>query len=287
MTRLSERRAEAPAPRSGPATQGDAPSTALVSDPLPRNNDRWLAPLLGTGSVVAILLAWQFSADSGLVDPAFSSRPTDVARRLLDYVVTAQFRADAWASGSAFLLGLAFAIVTGILLGTAIGWFRWVRFALDPLVVVAYSAPRIALVPIIILWFGIGFKSAVFLVALLAVFPILINTSVGIRTIDADYLELARSLCMSRRQVFRLILLPAAVPSIVSGMRLAVGLGLIGIVVAEFLAGTEGVGYRMNEAASLYQSDLVFAGLVIITCVGLFLTTLLKMVEQHFDRWRI
>jgi ABC-type nitrate/sulfonate/bicarbonate transport system permease component len=121
----------------------------------------------------------------------------------------------------------------------------------------------------------------------MSIFPIILNTSVGIRTVDAEYMDLGRSMCMSWRQMFIHVLVPGAIPSIATGVRLAFGMGIIGVVVAEFLAGTQGLGYRMQEAAGRLQADKVFAILVIITAFGVAITGVLKMVERRAQRWRL
>jgi ABC-type nitrate/sulfonate/bicarbonate transport system permease component len=255
-------------------------------DPIPRREPKWKAPLLGWSVIVFLLVAWQISAETGLVAEVFASKPTAVAQATWAYVVSEQFYSDLNYTGQTFVIGLSISVVAGTALGALMGWFTWLRYSLDYIISVAYAAPRIALIPLIILWFGIGMQAGIVIVILLTIWPPIMNTMTAIRTIDAGYLDLGRSLKMSRTQLFRYVLIPAAVPSILTAVRLSIGLALIGVVVAEFLAGTQGIGYRINEAASQYQADRVFGGLVLLSAAGVFLTELVKLLERHFDRWR-
>lgn len=274
-------------------TRAPAPAVpAGALRPLPRRSGvpgwaaRHLKPILGGLTVVVVLGAWQLCADTGIVDPAFVSSPSAVARSGAAYVTSAQFGRDAAASGTDFLIGFGLAVVVGIIVGFAMGWFRLVSYSLDYLVSLAYSAPRIALVPVLLVWFGIGARSEIATVFLMAVFPMIINTATGVRTVDRTLVELARSFSARPLRIFRTIVLPATVPHMLSGVRLAIGVGLIGVVVAEFTAASVGVGYMMETAANSFQTARVFVGLVIISLAGLALTQLARRVEQRFDRWR-
>jgi ABC-type nitrate/sulfonate/bicarbonate transport system permease component len=242
--------------------------------------------LLGLASVVVVIAAWQVCADLGVVNPLFASSPSLVASAGYHYVTSAQFAQDIAATGEDYAIGLALSIGVGVVIGFAVGWYRRVNYALDYLISFAYAAPRIALIPVIIVWFGIGTQSSVVITFLLAVFPVLVNTANGVRTVDHTLIEMARSMGVSRWGMFRSVLLPAAVPSIMTGIRLSVGLGLIGVIVAEFLASTVGIGHMMSLAASNYQTSLMFVGLIIISVIGVVLTELFNRLEHHFDKWR-
>jgi NitT/TauT family transport system permease protein len=243
--------------------------------------------MLGTLCIVLFLVAWQVASDKGWVDKLFVSSPIDVGKQLWVYVRTANFRSDLATSGSAFFEGLALSIGVGLVVGAAMGWFKRVGYFLDYFVSIVYSAPRIALVPLLILWYGIGHKTGVAMVFLMAVFPILINTMSGVRNVDPTLLEMARSQKASHLQILRTVVLPASLPEVISGVRLAIGNGLIGFVVAEFLAGRDsGLGFRMQESAQEFDAPQLFAGLVVIAVFGLALTQLLQYAERHLQRWR-
>lgn len=242
--------------------------------------------ILGISGIVLVLIAWQMSVQYGLVSPQFSSSPALVAQVGYDYVQTAQFRADIYATTRAFSIGLFFAIVIGTTTGLLMGWFKRLNYLLDYVISFAYSAPRIALIPLLIIWFGIGSKASEALVFLMAFFPIMVNTLDGVRTVDPQFVEMSRSFNSSNLRLFLTVLLPGAVPSIMSGVRLAVGIGLTGVIVSEFTASTEGMGYMMANAAANFRTSQVFAGLVIMSTLGVVLTEVARWLERHFDRWR-
>lgn len=243
--------------------------------------------MLGVCCLVILLLAWQICSDTGVVDKLFVSSPTAIAKQLWHYLTTPQFWADLETTGVTFLEGLACSLVVGLILGLAMGFFKRVGHFFDYAISMTYASPRIALVPILILWFGIGRKTGIALVFLMAVFPIIINTMTGVQNVDQTLVEMARSQNASKLQLIRTVIIPASLPSMISGIRLAIGNGLIGVVVAEFLAGSSyGLGYTMQVAAQQFEAAQLFAGLIVISALGLLATQLLRLLERHFQRWR-
>jgi ABC-type nitrate/sulfonate/bicarbonate transport system permease component len=243
--------------------------------------------LLGTSCLVLFLALWQVGSDAHWLDPTFVSSPWAVAKELGHYIPTSQFVADLRYTGLTFLYGLALSLVVGLVLGVAMGLIKRVRWFFDYFFSLLYASPRIALIPLFVLWFGIGRNTGIAMVFLLAVFPIMINTTSGVQHVDETLVEMARSQKATRLQLMRTVILPGSLPQIISGIRLAIGNALIGVVVAEFLAGsTSGLGYRMQLASQNFQTAQVFAGLVVISALGLILTQLLKIVERYFQRWR-
>jgi NitT/TauT family transport system permease protein len=156
----------------------------------------------------------------------------------------------------------------------------------EPFLTALYSTPRVALVPLVLIWFGIGMWSKVFIVFINAFFPVLINTIGGVRAIDADLLRAARAFCASDWQIFTTVVIPGSVPFILTGVRQAVALGLIGVVVGEMFGGSEGIGYMVNYGGQTFQTDTVFLGVTIIAFAGIVLTTLAEQLEKRFSRWR-
>jgi ABC-type nitrate/sulfonate/bicarbonate transport system permease component len=270
----------------GTRKRGKEGASGQPVDAVPRSEPKWIAPALGTSVIIFVLIAWQVCATTGIVNPVFSSTPVAVATAILEYLTSNLFYEDLAYTGATFGIGLIISLAAGTAIGALLGWYKYLRYSLDYLISIAYASPRIALIPLIILWFGIDMEAGVIIVILVAIWPPIMNTMTAIRTIDPGYLDLGRSLKMSRSQLFRNVLIPAAVPSILTAARLSIGLALIGVVVGEFLAGTRGLGYRINEAASNYQPDKVFAGVVMISAAGVLLTEVVKMIERHFDRWR-
>jgi NitT/TauT family transport system permease protein len=193
---------------------------------------------------------------------------------------------DLRVSGEEFLYGYLLAAAVGIVFGVLIGWYSRVGYMLDPLVNFMYSVPRVALSPLLLIWLGIGLTSKIALVFLVAVFPVLINTSSGVRNLDSQLLRVARCFGAGDLQIFRTVALPASVPFILSGLRLAVGQAIIGVFVAELVGAQRGIGQLMNNAGEQFQTSTVFVGLIIFAVAGVLFTGLVRAVERHFDAWR-
>jgi ABC-type nitrate/sulfonate/bicarbonate transport system permease component len=247
---------------------------------------RYQRPLLGTLGIVIVIAAWQIATSAGWVDKLYASSPWDVAKAGWDYVRTPEFRDDLRASARDFLFGFGIGVVGGIFAGLIIGWYNRIGRLAEYVVAFAYATPRVALVPLLIVWFGIGSHASIALVILMTIFPVLVNTTSGISSIDHNLLEMASSMNVKGWRLFRTVLLPGSVPSIMSGVRLAVGTGLIGVIISEFQASTEGLGYMITNAGSNFQTAQVFVGVVIVALIGVILTQLARMLEQRFDRWR-
>jgi NitT/TauT family transport system permease protein len=153
-------------------------------------------------------------------------------------------------------------------LGILMGWYGRLNAILDPFVSALYATPRIALLPLIMIWFGIGIESKIAIVFLGAVFPILVNTVTGVRTISADFVKVARSFGASDRQMFMTVALPSSVPLLLSGLRLGLGHALIGIVVGEMYGAHYGIGHLIAVSGARFQTDAVMVGIIIIAATG-------------------
>lgn len=250
---------------------------------------RWIVRregvILGSAMVFVVLGAWQVCSDENLVNASFASSPSRVAIALWSYIRSKAFRVDIAYSGEHFLLGLALAVIIGVFVGLILGWFRRMRLAFNYLLSVANATPTIALIPLIIVWLGIGALTDISVIFIIAVFPVLVSTMNGIRTIDQDIVDMAQSMGVRRWRLCRTLLIPAAIPSITSGVRLSVAAALIGVVVSEFMAGTAGIGYMMNNAAVLGKPADVFVGLFIIAVAGVVLTGMVGQIEKRVRKW--
>ncbi|BCB84835.1 hypothetical protein Psuf_021480 [Phytohabitans suffuscus] len=215
-----------------------------------------------------------------------TSRPSEILAAGRDYFTTGTGRRDLLVSGTEFLAGFGLALAVGLGFGLAIGWWRWLDQLTEPLVSFAYASPRIALVPMLVVWFGIGLGSKVAVVFISAVFPIILSTRTGVRTADPALLTLARAFDANRRQIFRTVILPGAVPSIVTGVRLAIGVGLVGMVVGELIASSEGLGYTILYAGNTFQTPLMFVALFVVSGAGVLMTAALRAAERRLERWR-
>jgi ABC-type nitrate/sulfonate/bicarbonate transport system permease component len=248
--------------------------------------DKRYRAVLGTLGVVFSLAAWQLVSSSGLVDPQFASSPLRVCRALADYTTSGEIWTDLAVSGHEFVVGFGLSILVGIPLGLVMGWYDRVEAFFDPLVTFLYATPRISLIPLLVVWFGLGTTSKIVLVFLSSVFPILISTLRGVKEVDQNLVKAARSFGAGDLSIFRTVVLPASVPSIVTGLRLAVAHGLIAVVVGEFFSATAGVGYAITRASTTFHTDMVFAGVVIVAFFGVVLTAIFTRIEKHFQSWK-
>ena len=244
------------------------------------------ALVLGGGAVVLVLTIWQALWSAGKISPLFLSGPSAIAKQFWETLRHGTLVADMGYSGLNFLVGFALALVSGVVIGVIVGWYRKARLLFDPFLNALYATPRIAMVPMIIIWFGVGMWSKVFIVFLSAFFPILVNAVGGIRAIDPDLLRAARAFCASDWQIFKTVAIPGSVPFILTGVRQGVALGLIGVVVGEMFGGSQGVGFMVAYGGQTFATDTLFVGVLIIAFAGILLTSLAERLERRFSRWR-
>src|ERR1700677_4179197 len=248
--------------------------------------ERHEALILG-GSAVAITIGvWQALWSAGKISPLFLSGPSAIAKQFVFGLQHGTLLSDMAYSGTNFAIGFALALAAGVVLGVIIGWYRRVRLLFDPFLNALYATPRVAMVPLIIIWFGIGMWSKVFIVFISAFFPVLVNTIGGIRAIDRDLLRCARAFCASDRQIFATVAIPGAVPFILTGIRQGVALGLIGVVVGEMFGGSQGIGFMVAYGGQTFATDTLFVGVIIIAYADVLLTAATEKLERHFSRWR-
>ena len=244
------------------------------------------AIILGGGAVIAVLTVWQIMWSKGMISPLFMSGPSAIAIRFWEDLLHGDLISDLKYSGTNFVIGFGMAVISGVLLGVIIGWYDRVSMLASPFLNALYATPRVAMIPLIIIWFGVGMWSKVFIVYMSAFFPILINTIGGIRATDRDLLRAARAFCASDRQIFTTIAIPGAVPFILTGIRQGVALGLIGVVVGEMFGGSQGIGFKVAYGGQTFATDTLFVGVLIIAFAGILLTSLAEQVEKRFSKWR-
>jgi NitT/TauT family transport system permease protein len=248
---------------------------------------KYEAGIIGGLAVLEVVWIWQLIwTYTDWISPLFFSGPSAIAKAFWTALTEGNLIADLEFSGKNFAIGFGLALVSGVVLGVIIGWYRQVRMLLDPFLNALYAAPRIAMMPLIIIWFGIGMWSKVFIVFLSAFFPILVNTTAGIRNMDRDLLRAARAFCASDWQIFKTLAIPGSVPFILTGVRQGVAVGLIGVVVGEMLGSSEGIGFMVAYGGQTFQTDSLFVGFVIIAFAGVLLTSLTERLERRFSRWR-
>ena len=242
---------------------------------------RWA---LRIASVAAILIAWQLYG--GSINPILLSDPSSVAVAFVDMVKDGSL-GHALASSLAVLgLGFLFGAAAGVLIGLAAGRSDMVSALIDLPVSALYAVPAVALVPVIVLWFGFAVTAKTVVVFLFVIFPVLINTTRGVREVDPELLEVARSFCSSERRMWFDLILPSALPFIVTGLRLAIGRALIGVIIAEFYTSLSGLGDLITTNASNFQTARMFVPIVVIALLGVVFTALLELAERRLVPWR-
>jgi NitT/TauT family transport system permease protein len=243
--------------------------------------------VLGTAAVILLLALWEAVGRSGRINPVFLSSPCSIASTGLKMFRSGEIFKHLSASGTEFLFGFVAAVLSAIPLGLLAGWYRRLHYILDPFISILYVTPRIAFLPLIILWLGIGLVSKVMVVFLGAFFPICINVIAGVRTVDNDHLLLAKSFRSSNFHTFITILVPSCVPFILSGLRLAIGRALVGVFVSELYGASAGIGYLISVSGTTFQTDKVFVGVGIIAAFGIFCNGIISIAERKMDRWRV
>ena len=242
--------------------------------------------ILGGGAVIFVLAAWEYIWLQKWVSPLFFSGPSAILKEFQVQWTEGTLVSDMLFSGKNFIVGVSLAAVSAIVLGVIIGWYRKARLIFDPFVNALYATPRIAMIPLIIIWVGIDWKAKVFIVFMSSFFPILVNTVAGVRSLDPDLLRAARAFCASDWQIFKTIAVPGSVPFILTGIRQGVALGLIGVVVGEMYGGSEGVGYQLVFSGQSFRTDTAFVYVLIVAAAGMILTFLTERLERRFSRWR-
>jgi NitT/TauT family transport system permease protein len=248
-----------------------------------KRNEKWL---LGTVSMALFLMLWEAAVALQWVNPLFTSSPSRIALAGYAMFADGSIFEHIEVSAHEFAVGYGLAILIGVPVGILMGWYSRVDAVLEPFVSALYATPRIALLPLILIWLGIGIASKIAIVFLGAVFPILVNTVTGVRTVDADFIKVARSFGCNDRQMFLTVVLPSSVPMLLAGLRLGLGHALVGIVVGEMYGATKGLGFLIATAGARFQTDQVMVGIILIAGAGMILTELLRLAERRFERWR-
>lgn len=243
---------------------------------------------LGLASILplSVLVLWQVLGHYGLISELLFPTPYTIAEALVELAVSGDLWSNLRISIARALFGFVLGGSLGLLLGILVGLFRRSEKLLDPSIQMIRMVPSLAVVPLLILWFGIGEESKVLLIAKGAFFPIYINTFMGIRSVDNKLFEVTRVLGFSRfKQMVRLVL-PGSLPNIILGVRLSLGLSWLGLVVAELIASSSGIGYMMSDARQFADTPVVFVGILIFAAAGLLSDYLVLLLERRLLRWK-
>jgi NitT/TauT family transport system permease protein len=254
--------------------------------PLVRRYRRNERTVLGIAGVVTFFLLWQFGAMTGLIDPFFFSSPGAVFLAGVDEVQVPRFWNDVKVSSIELVVGAFAALALAVPLGIAIGWWRRVSYTFDPWLNFFNALPRIALIPLVVLWVGLGPEMKIVIVFLGGFFSIIVPTVQGVRTVDRALLDVAQSFRASTVRTFTSLVVPATVPFIITGIRIAIGRMLIGVILAELYAQTDGLGVMIDKSADALRADRLLFGVLIFTLFGIIATEGIGYLERYFQRWR-
>lgn len=235
---------------------------------------------------VALVIVWQLAGDLGYVRPILLPSPSTVGETFWEMTLSGELIQHLGISLLRVLEGFAAAAVAGLILGVAIGLSPVVNRLTDLIVQLLKPIPPISWIPLAILWLGIGEVSKVYIIFLGAFFPVLVNTIDGIRQTDHRYVELAQVLEVSRTRLIRQVILPGALPSIMTGLRVGLMVGWMCVVAAELIAASSGVGFLIMNARLLSQTDQVLVGMIAIGAMGKALDEILKLLERRLIGWR-
>jgi NitT/TauT family transport system permease protein len=242
--------------------------------------------VIGALSVGSVFLLWELVVGLGFVRSTFLVAPSEVVAAGIQEVQTERFWNDVAVSLFEFVVGYVAAILLGIPLGIILGWYRRLSFLVEPILNFLYAVPRIALLPVIVLWLGLTVWSKIAVVFLGAWITILLNTYLGVRTVDPRLLAVARTYGASQRRIFTSVVLPGSVPFILAGLRLGAGRALIGVVVGELYAASAGLGFMITVASNNLQTDRVLFGTFLFIALGVVTVEGIRRVERRFAAWR-
>ena len=245
--------------------------------PLPR----WM---ITVASVAVLLIVWEIFGRR--INPVFGSYPSAIAEAFWELVVTGQLWSALYESLRPFVIGYALAIVVGVPLGLFIGGFRAAEAALGLYITAGYAMPLVALVPLLILWLGLGFAVKVAVIFLMSLFPICINTWLGVTAVPKTLIEVGKSFVAPDTVILRRIILPATLPYIMAGIRLAVGRAVVGMVIAEFFTTISGLGAVIINSANNFDTATMFVPIIILMMMAIGLNWLIGFVERRVAPWQ-
>jgi NitT/TauT family transport system permease protein len=235
-------------------------------------------------SVVAVLSLWEIFGRQ--VNPLFLSYPSAIARAFVQLLETREFERQALGSLQVFAVGLIAALILGIALGLLMGRYRLAEYLLDPYVYALDATPRVALIPLLLLWFGLGTSSKIAIVFLSGLFPVLMNTFAGVRTVSAQLVDIGRAYGAREGKIFTKIILPAALPFVMAGIRLAVGRALIGIITAEMFTAVTGLGALLIRYSSALATDKFFVPVILLALIGVVLSGGVEKLQKRLAPWK-
>ena len=236
-------------------------------------------------ALVVVVIIWKLVIAVFDVSPFVLPQPEDVLKGVKELVNSNGFWADVRVTLTETLVGFAIALVLGIALGTLLGRVVWLEQALRPVIVASQVVPKVALIPLFIIWFGFGITSKIIIVALLSFFPILLNVILGVRSVDTGHRDVMRSLNSTRWQTFRRLEYPSTLPYVLAGMEVGIVFAVVGAVVGEYLGGDQGLGYRIVTSLNNLEAETLFAVILVLTLFGFLLYLAVVALKRFLIPW--
>ena len=249
--------------------------------------EQYRKPLLGALAVVLFFAVWQAVYLFIPLNTLFMSKPSLIFAGLWDLIVTGDLWHDLAVSAEPFFYGIAGAVVVGVSVGIVMGWRQRVGYALDPIMTMFYASPLVALAPLVVVFFGVGVSGKAIIVFLLAVFPFIFNAAAGVRAVDRLLINVVRSLGGGEKDLYLKVLVPSVLPYIVAGARIAIGRALVGVLVGEFFAASEGIGYAIARFGDLFALDKMFACILVVMIIAVVFTEGIRWAERAAFPWRV
>jgi ABC-type nitrate/sulfonate/bicarbonate transport system permease component len=241
--------------------------------------------ILRTAAALVFLGGWEAYGRS--LNPIFLSYPTAVAVAFVELIASGELIASLLKSLEGLAIGFALAVVVGVVLGILMGRYKSVHHLFDPFITIFYATPSVALIPLIMLWFGLGLNAKIVIIFESCFFPIVINTHAGVRNVSRATVDVVRAYGANDRQVLSKVVLPSSVPFVMAGIRLAVGRGVVGMVVAEFFTALSGLGSMIIVYSNSFNTAKLFVPVITIALMGLALTALARSLEQRMAPWKM
>lgn len=275
------------ADRAAPPAAGAAAAAPAPPSRDPRLSTKGKERLLAVATPLALLVVWEVLVLAGLLDARFFPAPSSILTRMVELMLNGELVGHTLTSLRRLFLGFWLGLVPGLLLGVAMGLIRPLRAAVKPLVSGTYPIPKSALLPLILLIFGLGEMSKIVMVAIGVFYPVVLNTLAGVTQIAPIYYDVAGNFQAGRLQVFRTVALPGAMPTIMTGVELGAGLGLILIAIAEMVGAQSGLGFMIWNAWQLYSVETMYVGLLVIAVIGYVLSLLLAELGRVLIPWNV
>jgi ABC-type nitrate/sulfonate/bicarbonate transport system permease component len=246
---------------------------------------RWDTRIIQAATHICVLLTWELLA-SFVVPPQFLPSPTAVARAFVVTTQSGELPRQLWQTTSVLFFGFGLAIITGLAVGIAMGMFPILRRILDPYVNAFAAMPTVTLVPLVIIWLGLGFEAKVFLTWLVSIFPVIINAQIGVTNVPQAFIETARAFGCNRWQTFRRVIVFAALPFFIAGLRVGLSRALVGVVVAEMFTALSGLGSMVVIYGNTFRTAELFVPIVVLAILSITITNLIYWIESRVRPWR-